>query len=851
MPRKVIAKNKRILESLTGIYKTAHVFNLKKNTCRELYAFNIVHEFFLKLYGKMDIQNLIHTVVRSTTSKDYLVSLLEFTDFSTLQERIEGKNVLSFDFIGSIHGWTRSSFIPVSYDRNGKLKEVIYTTRIIQSDKDKEEELLAQSLDIDSLTGVYNRRALERDCLQIVDNGMSDYFTIVTFDINDLMLINDKYGYKGGDELIKGAASCISSVFSEYGKIYRTGGDEFTAFIDCDIKTLMDIFGSFDSTTAKWKGVLVEEGLTISKGCAAHPEFPELKLRELHRRAERRMFQEKEQFHLSRKADKSDFVRTPGNIVQVIKHSNMGLVSIEYNESCEPGLLIDDFIRDFMGLSDEMTEEQLYAEWYQRIHPDYVESVNAAVEKAIIGSQVEVQYPWYHPKAGIIYIRTSFFIDSTYSKGIRLNGFFQSITNLIQFQKDSLTGLYTKEFFFQKADEILAKNPDKNYRIFVSDIENFKAINEKYGIEASDKLLQYLAKSLRYMAPNLVLAGRINADKFVCLQYSTARQSREDGLKIQQEILSKAPIPNVVWKHGIYYTEYGRNISAQTMCDRAREAVESIKGNYEVSCALYNTDLANKIKIQQQILGNMEESLKNREFEVYLQPKYDLHVNRTGGAEALIRWIHPEIGFMNPGDFIPVFEKNGFVKNIDQFVFYEVCAILRRWLDEGKPVVPISVNLSRRDFEYEDLASMIIKKVDKEELPHSLIHFELTESAFSDNPKHIANTIRKLHDSGFVIELDDFGAGYSSLTSLSEIEFDVLKLDMSIIRNDNPSSSRNVLDMCSHIMKQMNFKSVAEGVENEKQLQRLKDLGCDYIQGYYFSKPLPIVDFEEYLRKEV
>ena len=286
------------------------------------------------------------------------------------------------------------------------------------------------------------------------------------------------------------------------------------------------------------------------------------------------------------------------------------------------------------------------------------------------------------------------------------------------------------------------------------------------------------------------------------------------------------------------------------MCDRARLAVESIKGNYDVACALYDEKLDKFVKTKQQILENMEDALKNKEFKVYLQPKHDLRKNKTGGAEALVRWIHPVIGFMNPGDFIPVFEQNGFVKSVDEFVFREVCLMLRRWIDEGKPVVPISVNLSRRDFDSVDLAEQLLAVIEEIDIPHELIHFEVTESAFSDSPDRIANTIRKLHDEGFVIELDDFGTGYSSLTSLSEIEFDILKLDMSIIRNDNPDSPRNVLDMCNQIVKQMNLKSVAEGVETEAQLNRLKKIGCDYIQGYYFSKPLPVEDFENYLANE-
>lgn len=826
-----------------------HLFDLEKKTCEELYAFEDVHNLFESLNPQCSIQDLIHAVIKKTTREDYLQALLEFTNFSTLSERLVDKKSLSFDFIGKIHGWTRSSFIPTEYDSNGKIKKVIYTTRTIQADKEREESLLSIT-DYDERTGVYNRHAFDHDCAVIEKEGMSKYFTCLSFDVNGLNDVNQTIGIAAGDEMIVGAAECITACFGDKGKVYRIGGDEFNAFIDCSLEELTALFGRFDSVTSGWRGNLVQ-GLTISKGCAAHPEFPKASIRELQAKADQRMYKEKEMFYNEKGRNKNEYINDPAMFAEIMRKSYMGLVSLEFGDYTAPKLYSDDFIKSFLGFPDTYTPEQVYEEWVNRIHPDYSDSVSSAIEKVIIGNQTEVQYPWYHPKVGLIYVRSFGYRDPNYTEGVRITGFFQNVTHLLHVQKDTLTGFYTKEIFFQKADEILAENPEKNYRFFLSDIENFKIINEKHGPEVSDDLLKYLAKKLKANTPNLILTGRLSSDVLVCMQEDTGiRQSRESGLKFQEDIIKGAPIQNFIWKHGIYYTKTERNISAEIMCARARAAAKSIKGNYLVSCAVYDEAFDKLIKTQQQILDNMEDALKNKEFQVYLQPKHDLHSNRTGGAEALVRWIHPEIGFMNPGEFIPLFETNGFVKNVDRFVFEEVCRLIRRWLDEGKPVVPISVNLSRRDFEHEDLADGIMRTVDKMGIPHNLIHLEVTESAFSDNPERIAETIRALHRNGFVIELDDFGSGYSSITSLSEIEFDILKLDMSIIKKDNPNSARNVLDMCSYIVRQMKLKSVAEGVENEAQLNRLKDLGCDYIQGYYFSKPLPIEEFEKYLAKE-
>lgn len=531
----------------------------------------------------------------------------------------------------------------------------------------------------------------------------------------------------------------------------------------------------------------------------------------------------------------------------ILEKANIGIWIIEMDEGCPPRMYADEEMKNLLGVTTDLAPEEMYTAWFARIHPDYYDAVNNGVAKMISGKHAEIQYPWLHPGRGMIYVRCGGLRDESYTKGIRLQGSHQDVTKIYRFHKDPLTGLYTKEYFFQRVEEILAENPDTDYRLLVSDIENFKLINERYGVETGDRLLKYLADAEKKLMPeNYILGARINADKFVILQYGKP-QSREEGLRMEEEVLKNAPVPNLVWKHGIYYTKFDRSISAQSMCDRARLAVNSIKGKYGVNCAVYDDKLRQTLLTQQQIEDGMEEALKNEQFLVYLQPKHDLHAEKTGGAEALIRWIHPEVGFMNPGLFIPLFERNGFIQKLDEYVFTRVCQILRGWIDEGKPVVPISVNLSRRDFELPDLYEQIVNLTDSYRLPHELVHIEITETIFSDNPEQTSEIIRKLHDSGFVIELDDFGTGYSSLMTLNDLDLDVLKLDMSLIQKDKPGSDRNVLDFCTQLTKMLNLKSVAEGVETEAQLKRMRELNCDYIQGYYFSKPLPVEEFEQYL----
>lgn len=205
---------------------------------------------------------------------------------------------------------------------------------------------------------------------------------------------------------------------------------------------------------------------------------------------------------------------------------------------------------------------------------------------------------------------------------------------------------------------------------------------------------------------------------------------------------------------------------------------------------------------------------------------------------------------MNPGVFIPQFEQNGFIRELDLYVWEEVCKMLTAWEEEHKCLIPISVNASRRDFDDEEFAQKVIAIVDRYGLDHSYFHIEITESAYSDNPQKIVQTINFFHENGFVVELDDFGSGFSSMSALSNLEPDVMKLDMSLIQNDNPDSDRNILEFSMHLAKMMRLQTVAEGVETEAQVKRIISLGGDYIQGYYYSRPLPRGQFEEYLKTE-
>ena len=417
-----------------------------------------------------------------------------------------------------------------------------------------------------------------------------------------------------------------------------------------------------------------------------------------------------------------------------------------------------------------------------------------------------------------------------------------AMINMIQY--DRLTGLYSKQYFYQQAGEVLLRNPDQQYDIICSDIENFKLINDVFGVKAGDRLLRGIGNAYAERLKGIGICGRLNSDQFACLLKH--RDDYTDDMFIEASILTNGllDIPHIVMKWGIYNVE-DRSVSIEQICDRALLAARSIKGQYGKYFAIYDDTLRNQLLREQAITDSMESALSQNQFLVYLQPKYRIKDEVLVGAEALVRWNHPVWGFLSPAEFIPLFEKNGFITRLDRFVWEKACAVLHDWDERGYYPMSVSVNVSRADIYNEDLADTLVKIIEKYDLDPSRLHLEITESAYTENPKQIIDTVTTLRELGFVIEMDDFGSGYSSLNMLNDMPIDILKLDMKFIRSEMAKpKSQGILQFIINLASWMNLSVVAEGVETKAQLLRLTEIGCDYVQGYYFAKPMPCQEFE-------
>lgn len=410
---------------------------------------------------------------------------------------------------------------------------------------------------------------------------------------------------------------------------------------------------------------------------------------------------------------------------------------------------------------------------------------------------------------------------------------------------DELTGIYNKQAFYAKTKEMLLDNPDKNFDLLRINIERFKVLNDLFGESTGDKLLRYIGKFLKEINLPLCVSGRLYADNFVVCYEAGKGDSRRMINTLQMVADSFAINNRTILSFGLYRID-DKTLPVSVMCDRANMALWKAKGNFKNPYCEYDEKMRQQVLKEQKIINAMEMAIQNKEFTLYLQPKYNIEKGTIIGAEALVRWISLENGFISPGDFIPVFENNGFVYEVDKFIWEESCRYLRKWLDEGREVHPISVNVSRIDLYDPKLVQHLVDLREKYQLPSQYLELEITESAYTEDPEQIITITRQLREAGFVILMDDFGTGYSSLNMLKDIQIDVLKLDMGFLKSsDYSAKGGNILTAILKMAESLKMQTIAEGVETKEQVEFLKSIGCRYVQGFYYSKPLPVGEFEK------
>lgn len=417
-------------------------------------------------------------------------------------------------------------------------------------------------------------------------------------------------------------------------------------------------------------------------------------------------------------------------------------------------------------------------------------------------------------------------------------------------ERDNLTGLYTRRTFFAKAEKMLEEHPDEKFDLMMSDIVDFKVINETYGASVGDEILRWTGEYLMSKMTDDLVVGRYGGDQFVilCAHEIMENICETKSMNAFIEAERQNNLPRITVKYGIY-ENVDRSQTVIALCDKAHMALNSIKHHYGKTIEYYTEKLKTELEINHKIESSMHQALEQEQFKVFYQPKHSAVTGELVGAEALIRWVHPEYGFMSPAEFIPLFETNGFIAETDYYVWKRTCSNLKKWKDKNIDVVPISVNASKLTFNQPNLIHYLQSIVADNNITPDLLHIEITETLMESNIESLIRKLTAIRAIGYQVELDDFGSGYSSINILSTLPMDIVKLDMSFMKQFGDPKRAKVLAACIRLAKELGYKTISEGVEYPEQHELLGILGVDAIQGYYYSKPLFEPEFEEYLIK--
>lgn len=411
---------------------------------------------------------------------------------------------------------------------------------------------------------------------------------------------------------------------------------------------------------------------------------------------------------------------------------------------------------------------------------------------------------------------------------------------------DILTGIYNKNKFFQVTRQMIDQESEQLFAFVRFDIDRFQLVNSFFGTDEGDQLLCFIAEKIRNYGDHQPFCtyGRMESDVFcMCLPYETLIETNLTEW-IRNSLYEYNTDYDIVPSMGIYIIK-DQTLSIESMYNYSTLAAKQCKGSYVNCYAYYNESMSASLAREQEIINEMNYALENHQFVIYLQPKIDIQSSKPCGAEALTRWNHPKRGIMAPNDFIGIFEQNGFITKLDFYIWEQVCILLRKWLDMGYHPYPISVNISRVDLYNPRLVDMIVELVQKYQIIPDLLNLELTESAYTDNPIMLTEIIERLQKHGFTVMMDDFGSGYSSLNILKDMDVDLLKIDMRFLSKTKIAGrGENIIASVIRMSKWLNIPVIAEGVETLEQVDFLRSVGCDYVQGYFYEKPIPVERYE-------
>ena len=761
----------------------------------------------------------------------------------------------------------------------------------------------------DSLTGVKSKHAyveMEENIDKDIAQGKDLKFAVAVFDLNDLKFINDRLGHDAGDQYIIDSSKLILQFFPN-SKLFRFGGDEFALLINGeDYENRHAILNAFNKEIDN----SFETGNPIvATGISDYRPGKDNTYRAVFNRADERMYIRKKQLkdlgrvdlnillhkdrsetsyanyikeELLRIRDESTKDTNPrlGFYKTFYQNEEYPLIDLLNNSSCDEVIevnLKDDSFKQFYHVDGKYfvpTIEFSFKELFNFVkdhivHPDdrqaYINFMNPdGLLERLRNNEIPnfgmEQFRYKLQDGSYRYVEQclitgqengvpsgSFrvYVFDVHNYKARQNGFIGNDSNVISKGRDSVTNLLLEKGFFLKGQDLIVDKPDYNWCLISVDIKHFRFFDEWYGKETGDLLL---AKFGAALAENEVelngLSGYFGKDDFGVLMPYDEEKIEALYDKLRSVIMSFGSTAGFIPVFGIAMIEKG--VALMDAFDRATIASAKAKGESSKPICVYSPEMQFLAQKESRLLSEYMQAFKNDEITFFLQPQCRISSGKIVGVEALARWVKPDGTIIAPGVFVPVLEKYGFIPDLDMHIWEKACINLRRWLDEGHTAVPISLNVARADLFAIDVAQHFIDLADKYKIPHELIKIEITESSYVEASELVEKLVKKLHDNGFMILMDDFGSGYSSLNMLSALEIDAIKLDMHFLHFEGKDYEKaiHVLESVINMAKVIGLPIVMEGVEKKEHADFIESLGCRYIQGYYFYKPMPIKDFE-------
>lgn len=708
----------------------------------------------------------------------------------------------------------------------------------------------------DALTGLYNRNRYI-SFLKQINSAPPASLGVAFMDLNGLKRANDSFGHAYGDALIVNTARIVSACFEGFD-LFRIGGDEFV--VCCRNIGQKDFFGRIEQTSRQ----LREGKCEVSVGSVWSDHSIDADA--MAALADERMYEDKERYRRQRARGPHPSARVdlPDARYRVIVQQ-LGAGIFEWNRDgnalehpLEPGAgsnFISDDLAARIGYTERDGDFVHFLLNKEVVHPQDISKFKSAMRECTVSQHAEVccrlrilgeGHRWHR-----ITVMTQY--DES-GQPMRIIGAVMDVeleTNMRDRLRnlanhDSITPLLNQQAFYRVAGERMERG-DGSFAVVMMDIDKFKVVNDTVGIDGGNRKLRQIAAVLQARLREGEVAGRMYADVFCLLLCGRSDGEIMDLIDDVTNTLGALEDDGARMVPAFGVCRVGdRHTAIATYCEMAGFAHKAVKNGSPCRWAFYDEDMRLQVLRERQMESEMEYALRDGQFEVYLQPKYDLAQDRIVGSEALVRWCHPTRGMVSPAEFIPLFERDGLILKLDEYVWEQVCKMQRRWLDMGCEVMPISVNVSRLHLFSPGFKEIVLGLLDRYRLPRRLIELELTESLFMENMGKVSPVLQELRSSGFTLDLDDFGSGYSSLNMLETVPLDVLKIDCAFFQPDRVTPrSRAVVKSIIALAGALNMQVVAEGVETKENVDFLRQAGCTIIQGYYFSKPMPWREYEQ------